>query len=109
MQPSVPFAERREFCQFTDEDARLLERLGPAFEREAPEVVDRFYDHLTTTPALRPFLSDPATVERLKKAQVRYIRTLTGGNYDEEYAATFDVLDDLIARALQRLEPVVSP
>ena len=31
------------------------------------------------------------------------------GGPDEEYAATFAVLDDLIARALQRLEPVVNP
>ena len=31
------------------------------------------------------------------------------GGPDEEYQQTFDVLDDLIARALARLEPVVKP
>jgi protein-tyrosine-phosphatase len=31
------------------------------------------------------------------------------GGPDEEYAETFDVLDDLIDRALARLEPVVKP
>jgi signal transduction histidine kinase len=85
---SVPFSERREFCQFTEEDARLLSQLRPAFEREAPRVVDEFYEHLTSTPALRPFLRDPGTVERLKRAQVGYIESLTAGTYDEEYAAS---------------------
>ena len=31
------------------------------------------------------------------------------GGPDEEYAETFDSLDDLIARVLSRLEPVVAP
>ena len=31
------------------------------------------------------------------------------GGPDEEYAATFDVLDDLIEKALARLEPIVKP
>lgn len=31
------------------------------------------------------------------------------GGPDEEYAATFTVLDDLIDRALTRLEPMVKP
>ena len=31
------------------------------------------------------------------------------GGPDEEYARTFDILDELIARVLARLEPVVSP
>lgn len=31
------------------------------------------------------------------------------GGPDEEYQQTFDVLDELIARALARLEPVVNP
>ena len=31
------------------------------------------------------------------------------GGPDEEYAETFDFLDDLIARVLSRLEPVVAP
>jgi protein-tyrosine phosphatase len=31
------------------------------------------------------------------------------GGPDSEYAHTFDVLDDLIAQALARLEPVVNP
>jgi len=31
------------------------------------------------------------------------------GGPDEEYAMTFDVLDDLIVRALERLAPVVEP
>jgi signal transduction histidine kinase len=81
----VEFAERKRFGRLTDEDARLLAELRPSFEREADRCVDEFYDHLLTTPALEPFLSDAATVKRLKAAQKRYLLGLTGGVYDEEY------------------------
>ncbi|HXV74976.1 MAG TPA: protoglobin domain-containing protein [Candidatus Polarisedimenticolaceae bacterium] len=87
-EPLASFAERREFCQFGERDAELLAELAPTFELAVPGLVDRFYEHLVGTPALRRFLDQPATVERLKKAQVAYLLSLTHGRYDDDYAAS---------------------
>ena len=86
--PAEPmeFSERKRFGRLSDDDAKLLAELRPAFEREADRFVKEFYDHLQSTPALRPFLSDPATVERLKAFQKRYLISLTRGDYGDDYA-----------------------
>jgi signal transduction histidine kinase len=86
--PAEPmeFSERKRFSRFSDDDAKLLAELRPAFERDADRFVEEFYAHLRSTPALRPFLSDPATVERLMAAQERYLISLTRGDYGEDYA-----------------------
>ena len=86
--PAEPmdFSERKRFGRLSDDDARLLAELRPAFERDADRFVDEFYAHLQSTPALRPFLSDPATVKRLMVAQKRYLISLTCGDYGEEFA-----------------------
>lgn len=83
---TLEFTERKRFSRLSDDDAKLLGELRPAFEREADRFVGEFYDHLLSTPALRPFLSDPATVQRLKAAQKRYLISLTSGDYGEDYA-----------------------
>src|SRR6185295_8649866 len=56
------------------------------FEREADGVVAAFYDHLLRFEALRPLLTDPRTVERLKHSQRAYLLSLVSGRYDEAYA-----------------------
>jgi signal transduction histidine kinase len=86
--PAEPmeFSERKRFSRFSDDDAKLLAELRPAFERDADRFVEEFYAHLRSTPALRPFLSDPATVKRLMAAQKRYLISLTRGDYGEDYA-----------------------
>jgi len=82
----MEFAERKRFSRLSDDDAKLLAELRPTFEREADRFVEEFYSHLQTSPALRPFLSEPATVKRLKSAQKRYLISLTRGDYGEDYA-----------------------
>ncbi len=79
-------AERKRFGCFAEEDARLLAELAPTIERHARAFVDRFYDHLMATAALRPFLADPAVVQRLKRLQFEYLLSLVSGNYGEAYA-----------------------
>jgi signal transduction histidine kinase len=74
------------FTRFTDDDARLLAELRPLVEENAVAMVDRFYEHLLGADELQPFLADPATVERLKRAQRDYLVRLASGVYDEQYA-----------------------
>jgi signal transduction histidine kinase len=80
-------AERRKrFGRFTAEDALLLADLRPVLERNAAAIVEAFYDHLLQFAELRPFLSPPGVVERLKTAQRGYLLSLVSGVYDEAYA-----------------------
>jgi len=80
--------DRKRFGCFGDADAALLAELGPAIERQSRAMVDRFYDHLLATPALRPYVADPAVVARLKRLQHEYLKSLFSGEYGEGYAET---------------------
>jgi signal transduction histidine kinase len=79
---------RKRFSGFGDEDATLLAELGPTIDRRARDLVDRFYEHILATPVLRPYLADPAVVERLKRVQLEYLKSLFSGRYDDSYAET---------------------
>jgi signal transduction histidine kinase len=82
----VTFDERKQFGCFSKEDAALLAELRRSFESHADELVGKFYDHLRGQEQLRPLLADPATIRRLKRAQRRYLISLTSGRYDQGYS-----------------------
>jgi signal transduction histidine kinase len=81
-----PAERRKRFGRFFDDDARLLTELHDVIDRHAPAIVDAFYDHLLQFPELRPLLSAPGVVSRLKSAQRDYLLSLVSGRYDEAYA-----------------------
>jgi len=84
--PGVSFEERKKSACFTERDAAVLAELRPTFERYADEFVERLYEHLRLHERLRPLLSDPAVVRRLKRGQRRYLISLTDGRYDQAYS-----------------------
>jgi len=91
-------AERMRFTGITEGDIALLTDLRPVFERVADRFVDAFYAHLLSSAVLRPFLVDPAVVERLKRAQREYTLSLTSGRYDEAYVGRRMVIGRVHAR-----------
>src|SRR5262249_45722039 len=77
---------RLRFIGFTDEDARLLREIGPMVEAIAGEIVDAFYENISSYPVLLDVISRAgSTVERLKAKQRGYLLELFGGEYGESY------------------------
>ncbi len=62
-----------------------LSSLTAFVEGIADDLVERFYDHLNSFEGTRVFLSDPALVVRLKRAQRAHLISLTSGAFDEAY------------------------
>lgn len=79
------FAARKAFFGFGEPEARLLEGVGPRLAKARARFVDRFYTHLLSFEETRALLRDPATLERLKRAQARYFEELWAGDYGLEY------------------------
>ncbi len=76
---------RKETVRFTDKDASLLHALRPLAEESADELVELFYDHITTCSSTRRFLTDPNLVPRLKLLQRGYLLELFSGEYGKQY------------------------
>jgi PAS domain S-box-containing protein len=76
---------RKAFLDFTNHDVELLKTLHARLVVRSSEFADRFYAHLSAFEETRAFLTDPATVERLKRSQAAYFDSLTAGNYAGDY------------------------
>ncbi|MGQ4555682.1 methyl-accepting chemotaxis protein [Halobellus sp. GM3] len=79
---------RKSFLRLEDEDRERMEDLEPVFDDVAEEVVEEFYDHLTSDDNASDVLGRSSKgVERLKTDQASYLRSLTDGEYGREYFA----------------------
>lgn len=78
---------RKQFVNFTDEDARLLRELRPIAETYADEVIEAFYQPFLRFEETKAFFPDEATLTRVKGLQKAYFLRLTHGEYGEEYLA----------------------
>ncbi|WP_256030725.1 protoglobin domain-containing protein, partial [Natronomonas aquatica] len=79
-------AWRKEYTQFTDEDAQHLVDVADVFEDIAEGLVDEFYQHLQTydeTIAILDSSSKP--IQALKRDQKQYLIELGQGEYDQRY------------------------
>lgn len=76
---------RKAFLDFTSHDIELLKTLHARLVDRSSVFADRFYGHLARFEETRSFLTDPATVERLKRSQAAYFDSLTAGNYAGDY------------------------
>lgn len=77
---------RKEYTQFTDQDAQELEAVSHLFDDIAEDLVDEFYDRLQNyneTIAILDSSSKP--VKALKEDQQRYLRELGNGQYGQRY------------------------
>ena len=78
---------RKAFVGFTDEDAQLLQELGPVAESYVDEVVEGLYQQFLRFEDTRAFFPDAATLNRVKALQRAYFLQLTQGDYGEAYLA----------------------
>lgn len=76
---------RKQFLQFSDEDANRLHSINEVASRYASEVIESFYTHLLSFEETRAFFHDPNVLARVKAAQKEYFLRLTHGNYGTEY------------------------
>lgn len=76
---------RKQFLQFSDEDASRLHSINEVASRYATEVIESFYTHLLSFEETRAFFHDPNVLARVKAAQKEYFLRLTHGHYGTEY------------------------
>ena len=77
---------RKAFARLDPATESLLAAMGPELRAAWPALVERFYEQLRAFDDTRSLLADPATLERLKGHQARYLEELFGGRYDAAYA-----------------------
>lgn len=69
----------------TEEDLNLLACIKPYIEKSIEEIVDTFYDALTSIPQLKSIINQHSTVERLKKTLSVHILEMFSGKINEEF------------------------
>ncbi len=77
---------RKQYTQFTDQEAQELASVSHIFESIADELVDEFYGHLQAhneTIAILDSSSKP--IEALKNDQRQYLQELGQGQYGQQY------------------------
>src|SRR5438309_4149174 len=79
--------QRKKFVSFTDEDAQLLQELGPVADMYVDEVVEGLYRQFLSFGETRAFFPDDLTLRRVKALQRAYFLQLTQGDYGAAYLA----------------------
>jgi len=82
---SLEIDRRKQYLNFTDEDANTLASIRPLIEENINKIVDAFYKNVLSFDKMDRIIGDSDTLSRLKNHQRRYILTLFDGQYDEEY------------------------
>jgi rsbT co-antagonist protein RsbR len=77
--------QRKKFVGFTDEDAQVLQELGPVADMYVDEVVEGLYRQFLSFHETKAFFPDAATLNRVKGLQRAYFLQLTQGDYGEAY------------------------
>lgn len=78
-------ARRKEYLDFTEQDAKLLESMRPIITNQIKKIVGKFYKNILSFDEMDRVIGDADTLSRLKNHQHQYILTLFDGQYDEEY------------------------
>jgi diguanylate cyclase (GGDEF)-like protein/PAS domain S-box-containing protein len=79
--------DRKAYLELTDDDVDLLKSAHAILDADKFLILDAFYAHLLTFPALDAFIGDSEKLARLKRAQAAYFESMTAGEYDEAYIA----------------------
>lgn len=78
------FADRVEFNRVDENTRQQLRSLWPTVEAELPRILDAFYEHIMTVPALARLIG--GRDEALKGAQSRHWTMLFNAEFDSHYA-----------------------
>jgi signal transduction histidine kinase len=76
---------RKAYLEITAVDEQRLRDAHPHLVQNSREIIDRFYDYLTSHAHTRSMLAAPGLIDRLKQLQARYFDELTAGTYDVAY------------------------
>ncbi len=86
--PETFFEEMKRYVGFSEEDARLIQSVGPLMESYIAPMSERFYAQITSHPdAEKVFTGGSEQIERLKGTLQTWARRAFQGPYDEDYAA----------------------
>ena len=91
-------AERTAFMRLDPKTRERVKSLSEIVKRELPLALDRFYDEVRATPAVRKFFSSDAHIEGAKKAQLGHWSAISSGNVDENYYASVRRIGEAHAR-----------
>lgn len=76
---------RKEYFEFTEDDAKKLEALRPVIADNIDGIVKEFYERIISFDEMARVIGDAESLRRLKNHQRNYVLTLFDGQYDEEY------------------------
>jgi methyl-accepting chemotaxis protein len=77
--------ERLAFLQITAADRDAVRGCADLVRDTVADVIDGLYDHLQASGRVAHLLTDDATIERLKRAQIAYYDRMVSGDWDQEY------------------------
>jgi len=83
MQQDNDNRDRMRFLKIDAETSEVLAAFWPSVEQALPALVDNFYQHVTTVPALAKLLG--SNVQRLRRAQGSHWERLFSGRFDTAY------------------------
>jgi methyl-accepting chemotaxis protein len=92
------FSDRVEFNGLDEKACALIRDLWPVVERHLPAILDSFYAHVKTIPALARLVGNRD--ESLKGAQTKHWQNLFRAEFDDEYAKSVTA----IGRAHHRID-----
>jgi len=69
----------------TEETLQIMKEQKDLFEEHADDVVEKFYQKISTVPHLMKIIDNNSTIERLKMTQKQYFISLTNGVIDTQY------------------------
>ncbi|MFB6467370.1 protoglobin domain-containing protein [Cytobacillus sp. Hz8] len=75
------------FTGLTEEDIQKLTKLKPMMEKNAPIIVDSFYERLQSMNNLMGIIEKYSTIEKLKQTLRQYLLEMFSGNIGKEYIA----------------------
>lgn len=76
---------RKEYLYISDDDCKILCSLKKTIIDNIHEIIDEFYNRITTFSEMDQIIGDAETLQKLKNHQRNYIISLFDGQYDEDY------------------------
>jgi signal transduction histidine kinase len=83
--PDRVLDERRMFLDLSDSDVEKVREIAGVFRSFLDDFTAQFYQHLSAHPTTSSFLTDPETVERLKRTQRLYFESVLDARLDAAY------------------------
>lgn len=77
--------ESLQLLRIDDQQLALLKELRPLIERDADDIVRRFYGHVLSIPALKAIIDKYSALEKLKVTMKKYILSIFTDKIDEEF------------------------